>query len=287
LINFYKLIRFITTVKKRGQVTVFIILGIFILLSAISFFFLKDYIIAEQIKQDEADTLELTLNADKVKSSVEYCIEETAEKSIITLGYYGGKEDFVGPFFDEEVFDANYLYYMGKTQTSSTDDMEVILGGMMDEHLPECFEKFEDLKKVNVNNEVINTELIAESFQLDKGKVNSSVVINDGAVNFNVNWPIKINFKDKVKEIEQFPNARLNIELEKMGLFLEEFMERMEMNPQFVDMFYLLEQNYSIHTSIFNNDTYVFLFEDENSIVDYKPLTFLFSVKVNSSEVLI
>jgi hypothetical protein len=274
-------------VKKRGQVTVFIILGIFILLSAISFFFLKDYIIAEQIKQDEADTLELTLNADKVKGEVNWCIDRTAKDAIINLGYYGGKEDFVGPFFDEEVFDANYLYYLGETETSSIDEMEVILSGMMEEQLPKCFEKFESLKKINVNDEIVNTGLIAESFQLEKGKVNSSVVIEEGVVNFNLNWPIQIHFKDKVKEIEQFPNNRLNIELERMGLFLEEFMERMETNPQFVDLFYLLEQNYSIHTSVFNNDTYVFLFEDENSIVDYEPLTFLFSVKVNSSGVLV
>ena len=273
--------------KKRGQVTVFIILGIFILLSAISFFFLKDYIIAEQIKQDEADTLELTLNADKVKGEVNWCIDRTAKDAIINLGYYGGKEDFVGPFFDEEVFDANYLYYLGETETSSIDEMEVILSGMMEEQLPKCFEKFESLKKINVNDEIVNTGLIAESFQLEKGKVNSSVVIEEGVVNFNLNWPIQIHFKDKVKEIEQFPNNRLNIELERMGLFLEEFMERMETNPQFVDLFYLLEQNYSIHTSVFNNDTYVFLFEDENSIVDYEPLTFLFSVKVNSSGVLV
>ncbi len=243
--------------------------------------------ITEQIKQDEADTLELSLNADKVKSEVNWCIDRTAKDAVITLGYYGGKDDLVGPFFDEEVFDANYLYYLGDTQTSSIEDMEVILSGMMTEQLPKCFEKFEDLKKINVNEEVVNFGLIAESFQLEKGEVNSSVVINDGAVNFNINWPIKINFKDKVKEIDQFPNTRLDIELNRMGLFLEEFMERMKMNPQFVDMFYLLEQNYSIHTSVFNNDTYVFLFEDENSIVDYEPLTFLFSVKVNSSEVLI
>lgn len=273
--------------KKRGQVTVFIILGVVILFSAISFFFLKDYMIAEQIKQDEADTLELSLNADKVKSEVNWCIDRTAKDAVITLGYYGGKEDLVGPFFDEELFDANYLYYLGEKQTSSIDDMEVALGGMMDNHLLECFEKFEGLKKININDEIINTELIAESFQVEKGKVNSSVVIGDGVVNFNVNWPLEIRFKDKVKEIEQFPNTRLNIELDRMGLFLEEFMKRMEMNPQFVDVFYLLEQNYSIHTSVFNNDTYVFLFEDENSIVDYEPLTFLFSVKVNSSEVLI
>jgi hypothetical protein len=274
-------------VKKRGQVTIFMILGIIILLSVASLFLLRNYIVAEQIKQDEADTLELSLNADKIKGEVNWCIDRTAKDAVITLGYYGGKDDLVGPFFDEEIFDANYLYYLGEEKTSSIEDMELILGEMMTEQLPKCFEKFESLKKININEEIINTELIAESFQVEKGKVNSSVIINEGSVNFNVNWPLEIRFKNKVKVIEQFPNARLNIALDRMGLFLEEFMERMRMNPQFVDMFYLLEQNYSIQTSVFNNDTYVFLFEDENSIVDYDPLTFLFSVKVNSSGVLI
>ena len=273
--------------KKRGQVTVFIILGVIILLSAISFFFLKDYMTTEQIKQDEADTLELSLNADKVKSEVNWCIDRTAKDAVITLGYYGGKDDLVGPFFDEEVFDANYLYYLGEKQTSSIDDMEVILSGMMTEQLPKCFEKFESLKKINVNEEVVNFGLIAESFQVEKGKVNSSVVIDSGVVNFNINWPIKINFKDKVKEIEQFPNTRLNIELNRMGLFLEEFMEKLKERPYLIDAIYLLEQNYSTDVSLFNNDTYVFLITDNSSIVDYEPLRFLFASKVNSTGVLI
>jgi hypothetical protein len=273
--------------RKRGQVTIFIIIGIIILFSVLAFFFLRDYVITQQIKQDEADTLELSLNAEKVKNGVNWCIDRTAKDAIITLGFYGGKKHLAESFFEEETFDANYLYYLGEKKTSSNEEMEIMLGEMIEEHLPKCFSHFEGLRKINVNEEILNTELISDSFKIEKGEVSSVVKINEGFVNFNVKWPLKLTFKEKVKEMDNFPHQLLNLDLNRMGKFVDEFMERMQQNPQFVDMFYLSEQNYSIHSSFFNNDTYVFLCEDENSIVDYAPLTFLFSVKVNSTGVLI
>ena len=177
----------------------FIILGIIILLSAVSFLFLKDYMVAQQIKQDETDVLELSLNAEKVKNNVNWCIDETAKTSIIMLGYYGGKDDLVGPFFDEEVFDANYLYYLGEEKTSSIEEMEITLSEMMNEHLSECVEDFNKLSQKNVNEEIVNHDLIFDSFRLETGEVDSSVVISKEIVSFNVNYPLQVKFKDKTK----------------------------------------------------------------------------------------
>ena len=273
--------------QKRGQVTIFIIMSIFIIIIVSLLFLLKENIHAAQLKQDEADNLELSLNVEKVKSTIEYCIDKTAERSIFTLGYHGGKKSLVQPFFEEEIFNANYLYYLGEKNASSIKEMELILEEMMNEHLPRCVNKFNKIKQENVNEEIINQDLLFNSFQLEVGEVNTSVSINKKVVNFNVDWPLKISFKNKVKEINKFPNHRFSVDLYRMGLFLEEFMERMKNNSQIIDVFYLLEQNYSINSLLFNNDTYVFLVADNNSMLDYGPLTFLFSTKINSTGVLI
>src|SRR3989344_3686160 len=67
---------------KRGQVTVFIIVGIILLALVATTYFL----FSKTLPQEQA----LPLETDKITGLVEDCLVSTAEKGIISLGRQGG-----------------------------------------------------------------------------------------------------------------------------------------------------------------------------------------------------
>ena len=273
--------------QKRGQVTIFIIFGILILVTVFSFIYLNNYLKTKQLEQDTADKLGLDLKTQSVKNLVENCIEEVGTKSIIQLGFHGGKKDLTGPFFDEKVFDANYLYYLGEDKTSSVKEIEDDLSIMMEEHLNDCVGNFNIFKLVEFKEEMINHDLVSESFKIEQGNISASSKINDATVFFTINWPLKLKYKTMEKEISDFSIKKYGLELKRMSLFVEDFIEQIAAHPYLIDAFYLLKQNYTINMALFNNDTYTFLVTDNRSMIEGEPLRFLFAAKVNLSEGLI
>ena len=271
--------------QKKGQITVFIIMGILILVTVFSFIYLNNYMAEKQLEQDIADKLELDLNADKVKSRVEWCINNVGEKSILTLGFYGGKKELTGNFFDEEVFDANYLYYLGEEQTSSIGEMENSLSLMMEEHLEDCLGDIGKPELIEVEEEVVDHGLIFESFQVEKGEIDTTTKIIDESVMFTVKWPLELKFKNQEKEIVDFPLTKIKVGLKRGALFMEDFIKKIKEQPYFVDVVYLLENNYTTDVALFNNDTYIFLVTDNNSVINHQPLRFLFASKVDTEGV--
>lgn len=260
-------------------------MGILILVTVFSFIYLNNYMKEKQLEQEEEDLLELNLNSDKVKNRVEWCINDVGEKAILTLGFYGGKKELVGNFFDEEVFDANYLYYLGEEQTSSIGEMENSLSLMMEEHLDDCLGDVGTPELINVEEDVINHGLIFESFQVEKGEINTTTKIVDESVMFTVKWPLELKFKNQEKEMIDFPLTKIKADLKRGALFLEDFMGKIKEQPYFIDMIYLLEQNYTTDVSLFNNDTYIFLVTDNNSVINHEPLRFLFASKIDTEGV--
>ena len=75
--------------QKRGQVTIFMILGIVILIAVFSFVSLNKYTKTKQLEQEVTDGLELNLNSERVSNAVNWCINDISEKAILTLGAYG------------------------------------------------------------------------------------------------------------------------------------------------------------------------------------------------------
>jgi hypothetical protein len=267
--------------QKKGQITIFMIMGLLILVTVFSFIYLNNYMKEKQLEQEVADKFELDLNSEKIKNRVEWCINDLGEKAILTLGFYGGKKELVGNFFDEEVFDANYLYYLGEEQTSSVEEMEDSLSIMLDERLEDCLGEVGKPKLIDVEEDVVSHDLIFESFQVEKGEVDTTTKIVDESVLFTVKWPLELKFKNQEKEMIDFPITKVKADLKRGALFLEDFMERIKEQPYYIDVIYLLENNYTTDVSLFNNDTYIFLVTDNNSIINHEPLRFLFASKVD------
>lgn len=273
---------------KRGQITIFIILGILVLATILIATSISNSVKKEQLQKDADAALELESKANSVKALVENCIEKTGEKAIIILGYRGGKEDLVGPYLDEQLFDANYLYNLGETSAPTVEEMEHSLETLVEENLKKCTGQIEhsrslEISPEGVSPELINYNLLFDSMVAEIGEVNATVKIEDDNTLLTVNWPLLITVGEQEKEITNFPTQKYDADLEKLSLFSQEFVSKLNYDPYVIDAFYLLEQNYTIDVGLVNNDTYVFLVTDNSSMIDYTPLKFLFAAKVGET----
>lgn len=98
--------------KKRAQVTIFIILAILIVGAVVGMFMFKDKLISEP--QYPSDIME-------IKNFVEDCLETTAENSLIRIGERGGY--FL--IFDEPSIEARIPYYLEGTTKSIPTKQEI------------------------------------------------------------------------------------------------------------------------------------------------------------------
>ncbi len=137
--------------KKRGQLTIFIIIGIAILLLiAIIFYFQR-----EEVKLRPERPLEQKLGP--VESYIQSCVDELGEEAVLTMGQFGG---YVYPPRELEAYPAAHVvedrlgflkvpmwYYDDKTYMPSIEEMEFQMQRFLNNSIEECLEDFNPLRE--------------------------------------------------------------------------------------------------------------------------------------------
>ena len=209
--------------KKRGQISVFIIIGIIILLLGGLTFYLKAR--ANKIERVEPIVEKIPTQLYPVKLFVEQCIDKTATDAIILIGESGGYTD-ISKFgithtpdpttsqavefspessmnvaywwylkssndcsgnceFSSEMPDLKSEYKKGEERSPMDSSIEAQIDRYVNENLNECLNDFRDLKDHGF--EVI-----------ELGKITTTTTIRQNDVLVSVDYPLEIK-KGKVK----------------------------------------------------------------------------------------
>jgi len=212
-------------VDKRGQVTVFIIIAIVLVVAVALFFMFKGSLITQKIPS----TLEPVYN------NFLYCLEEDSKVGISLLGAQAGYIELpefepgssYAPFSSQLDFLGNpvpYWYYVSgnniqKEQVPSKKDMEDQLGAFIESKIYDCdYGVFYD-----------------QGFEIDQGEVDADVSIEDKKVKIKLSFPLGISKSEDSVSVNSheldvksnfgglYASAREIYSLEKKDLFLEEY----------------------------------------------------------------
>ncbi len=126
--------------QERGQVTVFIVVGIVLLFIFIGIFFMVSYVQTGTLKGEEETPLALSIKPQLV-SFVESCLKETAEPGIYLLGMQGGviyPDEPKKVLLTEEAL-INYGYLNGVNQLDK-EGMEEQLSHFVEENIHLCLD---------------------------------------------------------------------------------------------------------------------------------------------------
>jgi len=173
--------------NKSGQITIFIILGILLLLAlALIIALSKEAIVfkPEQI---------LPTDKGKIESFITNCIEQSGEEALFRVGLSGGYVDMPAELANNagsslKVSPANsvlYWAYREETYIPSLQEIKV----RIDQHLEE-----------NVRSCLIGSEAFQERYDLiEKSEITANTEIVESKVLFNVHWNVEV--KDKSGEV--------------------------------------------------------------------------------------
>jgi uncharacterized protein (UPF0333 family) len=169
-------------ISKRGQITVFIVVGIILVLAVGIVFGVRSS--TENIGDEQITPI----FDSSVKNYVEACIETTAEKALKYVSLHGGYYEL--PLLTNFKSNLPYYLYQGNDNSISKEELEKQISLYMDNELFFCIRNFNLFKKLGLD--------------IEQKDVKTSSVINDDKVIFDVTFPITIKQDTLVKELVQF-----------------------------------------------------------------------------------
>ncbi|MEW6063454.1 MAG: hypothetical protein AB1571_03760 [Nanoarchaeota archaeon] len=178
--------------EKRGQVTLFIILGIVILTVIVLVFFLRDTIVEKALGPSGTKRI-ISNEADNIKDEIVKCIDEKARPALEILGKQGGS-------FNPQKYrlyngnKVNYLCYNIPNDNKCLNQM--LLKSKLEAELNTYLSR-EIFSCIDISSFAGTTEITTGEF-----KINSE--IGDDGVLVNVDYPITIKKKEITQSISEF-----------------------------------------------------------------------------------
>jgi len=180
--------------NKKGQVTIFIIIGIAIVLIAGAFLLFRDKIsISSRVG---------TTQIEPIKESFEKCLNDKLNQEIATIKRFGGKNEL--EFVSEPYNEYNVL----NKPYNTLPPLNIIQDNIN-----------EMIRQAILNNEC-SLDDFRNDFDIteDENRLNSETVISESTVNIKVVYPIIVQKQDFKAEIEEF-NIIINDDFGKMWRF--------------------------------------------------------------------
>ncbi|MBD3253237.1 hypothetical protein GF386_05875 [Candidatus Pacearchaeota archaeon] len=167
--------------RKRGQITVFVIVGIFVLIAALGIFYLiyeknrtkldKEFFAQQHIKPD----------INLIQSSIIGCMSETSRSSLDVIGVQGGFYKKPEKYYDLVMFFIPYYYFNGEFLIPSKARVEEELADYVADNLDKC------LNKLSFEN---------YDLKFSNPEVEASITNTDTAV-FNIDAPVTVEREGK------------------------------------------------------------------------------------------
>lgn len=188
--------------KKKGEVTTFVIIGILIVTAVVTFFFVRNTVFFRDLVEETQKTITVPEQAKIAKAYVESCVKDVADRGITLLSAQGGyviiPDDTLprGPVnmfsnyvdvFNDGTSAVPYWYYQAangvdKVQmpalTVVGDQLEIFIN----DNLADCLQEF--------------TVLRERGYEIDQGTPKSRVAISDENVRVDVSYPLDVQLRD-------------------------------------------------------------------------------------------
>jgi len=241
--------------KKRGQMTIFIIMAIMIVFIAALYFFINP------INNEKPIPVEVA----PINSHIQECVEQTAENAVYWLGTQGGSLIIDGDELITPDFEIDYLYYKGINKVPSIENMEDDFSLYMNTMIDLClnFSAFPD-------------------YEFSFGEANTKTTIKNNEIDFEVNYPLTIEKENSTIRIEDFHTA-VPVRLKHIREIANTIVESNVKNDPWIDtsLFSEFDVNIIIHPY---GDDLIYEIVDEKSKVYGKPFKFLFANKFIGEE---
>ncbi len=191
---------------KRGQVTLFIILGILIISALALTLYFKEEISEAFGFAAKQESIAVSKEAKKMQGLVKGCLKQTVEKGIITIGKQGGKNAVTRGYSDTK-FNTNYLYANNRKRFYRLSDLEKELSTFIDRSIGTCMQSSKIMTKPKTQAKITKGQVTLTTdwpitVELGKTKETLSVFKQDVKVNLDSLYSVTNSVLDEVAKEE-------------------------------------------------------------------------------------
>lgn len=245
---------------KRGQVTIFIIIAI-ILVVIISVFFILRSGVLKNIFLSESE---------RIKVFVEFCIGETGNEGIYEIGQKGGY--FSAPNFST-VLEIPYYYSNNKSYVPSKGEIEIEISKYVNENLPLCVKNFPDFP----------------DFEITQREIKTQTKMEDDKIILDVEYPLSVKKGEDTTIFKDFKNIKIPVRLGIVYDAVKEIIDEQLIHEREVlclscILNISLRNDLHIDMLDYGEGEIVFIVRDENSKINNKIFEFIFANKYRVEE---
>ncbi len=253
-------------VNKRGQITIFIIIGIIIVASFIFFSFQTDLTMDSGFREDVS---KIPADIIPIKNYVDNCIKSVGEDALVFIGKQGGYFELPKYSTKDYYTKTAYYFYVNKYKVPSKSKIEQEISKYMNDGLFFCVRNFVDFKE--------------SGFDIKQGRINTKTTIKENGVLFEVDFPLNIKKEESEIKIDKFINSIDNIRLNTIYNAAESITDNQMRDFSSICLSCLIdlgiENDLYIDMNRLGNDTVLFTITDFNSVINNEPYKFNFAHK--------
>ena len=220
---------------KKGQVTIYIIIGIILVLVIGALFLFRPNI----TKVEEA--IEVPLELIPVKDYVDDCLRQVVTTGIYLLGTQGGYIFPPSGSLETDFSTIAYGYNLGKDNLVSISKMEEELSTYIGFGLPDC-----------INFSVLEQE----GFNITQEKIEVETNVNYDNIIFEVKYPLEIVKEDYSSKLDKFIQI-VPIRLGYVHSVAKDIIKKNVNNPNWIDLTYLSSIGLEVNIIPYNNSNLI------------------------------
>ena len=191
--------------NTKGQVTIFVIVGIIILAAIATILAFRSSVIEEEVKDEEVAPILST----SIQEYVESCIQKSGEEGLLFIAQHGGYYEL--PTQSDPDLLLPYYLYENQSYTISKEELEKQLSLYLNDNLFFCIRNFAPFQKTG--------------YEIKQEDVTSSAAILPERVVFDVAFPVTVTQDALSKQLIHFSRSipsRIGIMHEVITTFMAE-----------------------------------------------------------------
>ena len=239
--------------KKRGQVTIFIIVAIAIVAIIMIFFIFNKY---------KPETVDVEI--EPIQLFVVSCIKTTGAEAISLVGEKGGY--ILSP--ENSIDNRIAIYYdEGRNLMPSKEKIESEIESYVNDLLFFCTKNFIDFP----------------DFEIEQGEISSEVLVGDNEVVLNVRYPLSISKGESTHSLKDFKDIKIPVRL---GIIYDSVLNITQQQINDNGQICLTciddlanEKDLYVEMNDYDSMTIIFSIRDENSKINNEDFVFNFANK--------
>jgi hypothetical protein len=257
---------------KKGQIMIFVAVGILVVVGAAFLF----YFIREQRLEPEIEILEaVTADGRVVARFVEGCLDTRMKLGILNNALQGGYAEVTENYAALNYSNVPYYYDMGNVSIISLDEAEAQLELFINSNMRYCINDFTELRERGINVQALSAPT-------------ADVRINPvGGMDVVLDYDISVGAGETQEILETFA-ASNDIRIGTIIEIAQKIVTKASEDPQLIPLQYMTELNREYEVQINSlsqgSDVVMYMIKDEQSIIEGDtPLVFLFATRIDTA----